>query len=181
MLQKQKQENKNSAARGITLIETVLYISLLTVLLALTLPLFLDVRAWQSKQEGVADTIGEYLFIQAKIKNLVQERGARIVSPEIGEYAPRLVIDLENDGRVTFELSETDELDRKKLFMDFLERRNMLSNPYSLTSTSSAVDQIAFYHSRFENNGVDGIETVQFSISINGINFGTTTTVVSNN
>ncbi len=181
MLQKQKQKNKHGVARGITLIETVLYIALLTALLTLTLPLFLDVRAWQSKQERVADTTAEYLFMQAKIKNLVQERGARIISPEIGEYAPRLVVDSENDGTVIFELSEADEFGRKKAFMDFLERRNMLGNPYSLTSTSSVVDQITFYHSRFENNGVDGIETVQFSISINGINFGTTTAVVSNN
>jgi type II secretory pathway pseudopilin PulG len=179
-----KNENIKDAAnyaRGITLIETVLYIALLATLLALVLPLFLDLRSWQSKQERFADTATEYLFIQAKIKNLIQENGVRIISPAIGGHGSHLVLDSENEGRITFDFCEADESNRQKLCMDFQRRRNLPGNPYSLLSSSSVIDRINFYHSRSEAAGVEGIETLQFSLSINGFDFGTTTAVISNN
>lgn len=178
---KEKTQSTPNYSRGITLIETVLYIALLATLLALVLPLFLDLRSWQSKQERFADTTTEYLFFQTKIKNLLQENGVRIISPAVGEYNSRLVLDSENGGRITFDFCEEGEFDRQKLCMDFQRRRNLPGNPYSLLSSSSVIDRINFYHSRAEAGGIDGIETMQFSLSINGFDFGTTTAVISNN
>lgn len=113
---------------GITLVETVLYLALLSVICVVSMPLLIDQNIWQSKQNSFSDTTRDYLFIAGKVQNLVRE-------------------------------NRMDELD------DF--------DPALFLGTSTRVSRVSNVLFSQQNRG--GFEVLDFSISINEQNFGTTT------
>ena len=156
--------SKNKMNRGLTLIETLLYIALLSVLTVTALPLLVDLNSWQSEQNVYGDATRDFLFLEAKVRFLTQ-RATRIIRPGAGEYSNTLSFDTENVGIITLK-------SENGLILDY-EEEGVESVP--LFATSTLVESMAFYRPSTAN-----FEMIMFSAVIRGFNFGTTTYLFRN-
>ncbi len=145
--------------RGITLIETVLYLALLSILLATALPLLIDLNQWQSKQEITANSFRDYLFVETKIRSLLMN-ASDIVIPAMDETSETLVVDIdegENEQRVIIRQNSTGNSIIFEVEGESIE---------FLVSTSTRVSDM--YFSRTPGK-------ISFALSINNSSFGTST------
>lgn len=150
--------------RGLTLIETLLYIALLSVLTVTALPLLADLNSWQSEQNVYGDATRDFLFLEVKVRFFAQ-MATRVIRPEIGEYSDVFSFDTENLGIITLKLENG-------LILDY-EEGGVESVP--LFATSTLIESLTFYRPSTVN-----FETIVFSAVINGFNFGTTTYLFRN-
>lgn len=119
----------NKKTKGITLIETVLYLSLFSLLMTLIMPFFIEHDAWQTKQAYLSDALRDRLFLDDTLKHLL--RGpVRVISPPQNETSSELIFENDN-GRLTFE-------------------------PASFFPTSTVLTNVNFY--RKPNNGFETME-----------------------
>lgn len=145
--------------KGLTLIETLLYMALLSVLTVTALPLLADLNSWQSEQNVYGNATRDFLFLEAKLRFLTQ-RATRVIRPERGEYSDSFSFDTENIGIITLKLENG-------LILDY-EEEGVESAP--LIATSTLVEGVTFYRPPTAT-----FETITFSAVINGLNFGSTT------
>ena len=152
----------NKMKKGLTLIETILYLGLLSFLLSAAMPLLLNLYFEQSTQTTFAEATQEYVFTEAKVRNLINTAGA-VTSPRAGEFSDTLRVNDANQNTTTIFLNG------KTLFMD----KN--NETLVLNSTSTPVTNLSFYQSEGT-----GIKTISFGIEISSFNFGTTSYVIKN-
>jgi len=146
--------------RGLTLIETVLYMALLSILFSVALPLLMNLNTWQSKQKNFADSVRDYVFIEAKIRGLLKD--SSVVTPPLGQVGSVLRVRAGNGHEATVWLNENGT--------GVLELEEWGQESLRLFATRTKVESLKFF--RTESNGV---ESLLFGIIINGINFGTST------
>lgn len=145
--------------KGLTLVETLLYMALLSVLTVTALPLLADLNSWQSEQNVYDNATRDFLFLEAKLRFLTQ-RATRVIRPERGEYSNIFSFDTENMGIITLKLGNG-------LILDYEEGG---VESVLLFATSTSVEDLTFYRPPTEN-----FETITFGVVINGLNFGSTT------
>lgn len=141
--------------KGLTLIETVLYIALLAVLIVVVMPLFFEWHSLEAKQNTQNTATRDYLFLDGKMRFFMQ-KSTRLITPRRGEYSDVLSFDTENEGIMT--IRKTDQL-----ILDYEE-----GDDKPLFSTSTLISRVSFYRP-----DSPGPERLLFSTVINNFDFGT--------
>lgn len=153
---------KRNTKKGITLIETLLYISLLSVFVTTAIPFFIGLNEWQASQATTADAIREFLFIRNRVRFLLSTSEA-VISPRQGEFSDTLELRLSGGERIMLE--------------NFSRRLFVVKNsddPVALHASSTAITDLTFYRSNTEP------ASFAMKFSVNGIDFGTTTYSIKN-
>lgn len=145
--------------KGLTLIETLLYLALLSVLMIAGLPILADLSVWQSEKGILDKTAEDFLFLDAKLRFLAG-RATEVISPRAGEYSDVFSFDTENEGVIDLKLEPENGL------VLFYEDEN---ESMPLFSAQTVVERLVFF--RPEGGG---FERIQFSAVLNGVDFGTT-------
>jgi type II secretory pathway pseudopilin PulG len=78
-------------SRGVTLIETVLYLTLFSIIMALILPVLIELDRFQVRQQFIADAVNTHLYFDDRIRGLFR-LASEIVEPVLGEGGERLVV-----------------------------------------------------------------------------------------
>lgn len=154
--------SKINHKRGLTLIETVLYIALLSILIMTALPVLANLSIYSSDQKLQNNTARDFLFLTSKVR-LFSKISIGIVTPAPGEYSRVFSFDTENEGRLTLRLDDVPVV--------FYEDENEIRK---LFATTTHVDSLTFYRP------TDNLEKLLLGVVINGIDFGTSTYIYRN-
>lgn len=143
--------------KGLTLIETLLYIALLSFLLVALMPLLINLNYWRSGEKEMQNAMNDYLFIESTIRNILHT-SELVEEPDNDELDNRLVVKLRNGEGV-------------KIYLD--SGRIWLKNSegvFPLHPTSTKVSSFSFLKQNRMN-----IDQLLFHIQINDADFSTTT------
>ena len=147
--------------KGLTLIETVLYIALLSFLIVTAIPMLIDLNTWRSKQTAFENAISEFVFLEGQIRNLIKEADSVDV-PHVGESSGELRVETSDHGTVSF--LGVNRMVLMKIGND---------EPLPMHASSTLINQI-----NFSRSATSGIDQMLFSITINNLNFGTTSYLI---
>jgi len=86
--------------KGITLIETILYLTLLSAFVVIAIPALINLQAWRTAQINSANVIEEFVFVNKKIKNILNEAES-IQIPRPGDFSDVLTVALPGGDTVT--------------------------------------------------------------------------------
>ncbi len=162
---------KSNPRAGLTLIETLTYIALLSFLLVAALPLLIHLNVSHAKQEMVAFSQSEAVFIDQKIRRLL--RVSTVLSPEPGYFSSELI--LENTDESEFRLMVQN-------LVLYLENEGSDGQETVLwTSPTTKISNLIFYRSNATNSDNEiGANMLSFDFSVNGQTFGTTSVLLKN-
>lgn len=144
---------------GVTLLETILYFALFSVLIALIMPVIFEFDVWQQVQEKTTRSTDDYLFVQSRIKSFLS--GANdLVIPAFNTTSSELLILMEHGGEARL------YLDKEKSVFGIRYGDNEII-PLLATTTVSELF--------FDRRKTGGIESFTFSLKIGGESFASTT------
>ena len=90
--------------KGITLLETVLYMAIFSLFMSISLPLFIEHDAWQTKQEYMLGALDSYETLRLTLDRAVFG-GAGILLPQSNHYSNRFLADI--DPNIEIEIGTT--------------------------------------------------------------------------
>lgn len=148
--------------RGLTLIETILYITLFSGIMLLAMPLLANIFTGQFSSAKLSDAIDTAMFVQEKIRYYTKLSN-EVTAPISGHTAQDFSFDTENLGDEHVFANYTNDL-------RILNDEAGLELP--LTGSSTKIQNLDFYQpSRLSNE----FQRLEFSADVNGYNFGTAT------
>jgi hypothetical protein len=91
-----QQKSITPQQKGITLLETVLYMALFSLFMSMSLPLLIEHDTWQTKQEHELGTVEEYETLRLTLDRAVFG-GAEILLPQTDHSSNHFLADIEPD------------------------------------------------------------------------------------
>jgi hypothetical protein len=161
---KTKREKKTKS--GITLIEVLLYTTLFTIFTVLVMPVFADLTIWRESQRNQSRSVSEYLFIKNYVNHLA-ENAQEILTPSSGQSSGKFTVRMMSGEEVAIQMSDNISGNLVVLIDDHL--------PAMLHSSSLRITAPVFYR-----HIEDGLEKIDFSLSVNGKEFGTSSSIIQN-
>lgn len=117
-------KNKNKKYRGLTLVETLIYLAILSMVITFIVPTLYSLELLRSRMIKSENLIADYVFIEINIRDLLK-KSHQIISPEFGGNSAELKIRRSGGPTVTIRGDEDNNL----VYIDG-EYSQILNNPH---------------------------------------------------